>query len=61
MGGVVIHGRKGTTKSVMSHALYSLLTLIKVINDSPFNIDPDAYFGVDDFTRTDITKGGMTS
>jgi magnesium chelatase subunit D len=59
MGGVVISGGKGTAKSVMARALHQLLPPIEVIKDSPFNIDPEGAFGIDDFTRTDLDNGGI--
>lgn len=58
MGGVVISGGKGTAKSVMARALHQLLPPIEVIKDSPFNIDPEGEFGLDDFTKTSIDNGG---
>ena len=59
MGGVVISGGKGTAKSVMARALHQLLPPIEVLKDSPFNIDPEGEFGLDDFTKTDLTNGGV--
>lgn len=59
MGGVVIAGRKGTAKSIMARALHQLLPPIEVIKGSPFNIDPAGEFGIDDFTRTSLTNGGI--
>lgn len=59
MGGVVISGGKGTAKSVMARALHQLLPPIEVIKDSPFNIDPEGEFGLDDFTKTDLNNGGV--
>jgi magnesium chelatase subunit D len=58
MGGVVISGGKGTAKSVMARALHQLLPPIEVIKGSPFNIDPEGEFGLDDFTKTDLDNGG---
>ena len=59
MGGVVISGGKGTSKSVMARALHQLLPPIEVIKGSPFNIDPEGEFGLDDFTRTELDNGGV--
>jgi magnesium chelatase subunit D len=58
MGGVVISGGKGTSKSVMARALHQLLPPIEILKDSAFNIDPEGEFGLDDFTRTEIDNGG---
>eukprot|EP00543_Licmophora_paradoxa_P002005 CAMPEP_0202458064 /NCGR_PEP_ID=MMETSP1360-20130828/20853_1 /ASSEMBLY_ACC=CAM_ASM_000848 /TAXON_ID=515479 /ORGANISM="Licmophora paradoxa, Strain CCMP2313" /LENGTH=776 /DNA_ID=CAMNT_0049078403 /DNA_START=29 /DNA_END=2359 /DNA_ORIENTATION=+ len=58
MGGVVISGGKGTAKSIMARALHQLLPPIEVIKGSPFNIDPEGEFGLDDFIKTDLTNGG---
>jgi len=58
MGGVVISGGKGTAKSIMARGLHQLLPPIEVLKGSPFNIDPEGEFGLDDFTRTDIDNGG---
>jgi len=58
MGGVVISGGKGTAKSVMARALHQLLPPIEVIKGSPFNIDPEGEFGLDDFTKTALDNGG---
>jgi magnesium chelatase subunit D len=59
MGGVVISGGKGTAKSVMARALHQLLPPIEVLKGSPFNIDPEGEFGLDDFTLTDLANGGI--
>ena len=59
MGGVVISGGKGTAKSVMARALHQLLPPIEVIKGSPFNIDPEGEFGLDQFTQTDLANGGI--
>jgi magnesium chelatase subunit D len=58
MGGVVISGGKGTAKSVMARALHQLLPPIEVLKGSPFNIDPEGEFGIDDFLRTELDNGG---
>jgi magnesium chelatase subunit D len=59
MGGVVISGGKGTAKSVMARALHQLLPPIEILKGSPFNIDPEGEFGLDDFTRTSLVNGGL--
>jgi magnesium chelatase subunit D len=58
MGGVVISGGKGTAKSVMARALHQLLPPIEIIKGSAFNIDPEGFFGMDDFLKTEIANGG---
>jgi len=58
MGGVVISGGKGTAKSVMARALHQLLPPIEVIKGSPFNIDPEGEFGLDDFLKRELMNGG---
>lgn len=57
MGGVVISGGRGTAKSVMARALHQLLPPIEVLKGSPFNIDPEGEFGLDDFTKTELEDG----
>lgn len=59
MGGVIISGGKGTAKSVMARALHQLLPPIEVIKGSPYNIDPEGALGIDDFTKTDLSNGGI--
>lgn len=59
MGGVVISGGKGTAKSVMARALHQLLPPIEVLKGSPFNIDPEGEYGLDDFTKTELLNGGV--
>jgi magnesium chelatase subunit D len=58
MGGVVISGGQGTAKSVMARALHQLLPPIEVIKGSPFNIDPEGEFGLDDFLQRSLDNGG---
>mmetsp|Transcript_16172 Transcript_16172/g.20151 ORF Transcript_16172/g.20151 Transcript_16172/m.20151 type:complete len:808 (-) Transcript_16172:76-2499(-) len=60
MGGVVISGGKGTAKSVMARALHQLLPPIEVIKGNPFNVDPEGYFGIDEFLRDEMAANGKT-
>uniref|UniRef100_A0A7S1YKS0 Mg-protoporphyrin IX chelatase n=1 Tax=Grammatophora oceanica TaxID=210454 RepID=A0A7S1YKS0_9STRA len=57
MGGVVISGGKGTAKSVMARALHQLLPPIEIVKGSPFNIDPEGEYGLDDFTKIELMNG----
>lgn len=59
MGGVVISGGKGTGKSIMARGLHQLLPPIEVLKGSPFNIDPEGEWGLDDFTKADLMNGGI--
>jgi len=42
IGGVLIHGEKGTAKSTAARALAALLPQIRLVSGCPFHCDPDA-------------------
>ena len=46
LSGVLIRGEKGTAKSTAVRALAEILPMIRVIKDSPFQLDPEKEFDV---------------
>lgn len=60
LGGVLIKGERGTAKSTTVRALVNLLPTIRVVENCPFQCDPDAPPNLCDHCRAIIESGQET-